>query len=313
MSTKLSFTLLLCSSGLLWAQSPWQDLGAAAVPGTTPTRLAPRRIQLDRPRLEALLAGAPAPGSASAALEIPGPDGSVHKLIVRESSVLSPELQARMPEIKTYAVTGLGEPSLTGRFDLTPAGFHAVIMSHAGAFLVEPDSAGFYGSAWLGSMNAGSSSCRVTSQMSARAQTTPDFTFPVVFKQLETLRLAVMVSAQFTETNGGTQASAMAAIVTTVNANNAVYERDLSIHFNVVKMIVYSDSNPEPFPLENQSTTLEALGNLIDQQTGTANYDVGHTFLKRGGGLAALQSACNDLIGSPPGAPPAPVKAQGFS
>ena len=104
MSGKLPFTLLLCSSGL-WAQSPWQDLGPAAVPGTT-TGLTARRIQLDRPRLEALLAGAPAPGSAApaAALEILGPDGAVHKLLARESPILSPELQARMPEVRTYAV-----------------------------------------------------------------------------------------------------------------------------------------------------------------------------------------------------------------
>src|SRR5215472_6289386 len=130
MSGKLPFTLLLCSSGL-WAQSPWQDLGPAAGTGTTPTRLTARRIQLDRPRLEALLAGAPAPGSTAgtAALEILGPDGVVHKLLVRESPILSPELQARMPEVRTYAVTGAGEPSLTGRFDLTPAGLHAVMMS----------------------------------------------------------------------------------------------------------------------------------------------------------------------------------------
>ena len=63
---------------------------------------------------------------------------------MRESPILSPELQARMPEVRTYAVTGAGDPSLTGRFDLTPAGFHAVMMSRAGAFLVEPDGADFY-------------------------------------------------------------------------------------------------------------------------------------------------------------------------
>jgi hypothetical protein len=287
-------------------------------PGTTPTRLTARRIQLDRPRLEALLAGAPAPGSTAvpAALEILGPDGAVHKLLVRESPILSPELQARMPEVRTYAVTGAGDPSLTGRFDLTPAGFHAVMMSRAGAFLVEPDGAGLYRSAWLGSRSTAAFSCRVTSNMSAQAQAATDFTFPKVFTQLQTLRLAVMVSAQFTQANGGTQASAMAAIITTVNANNAVYDRDLSIHFNIAKMIVYSSSNPEPSPgLENlgESGNLAALGNLIDQQTGTANYDVGHTFLKTGGGLAQLNSACNAQLVGDPGVAPAPAKAQGLS
>jgi hypothetical protein len=89
-----------------------------------------------------------------------------------------------MPEVRTYAGAGAGEPSLTGRFDLTPAGFHAVMMSRAGAFLLEPDGADFYRGAWLGSQNAGAFLCRVTSKMSVQAQA-PDFTFPVVFTQLQ--------------------------------------------------------------------------------------------------------------------------------
>src|SRR5262249_33616078 len=109
-------------------------------------------------------ADAPAPGStaAAAALEILGPDGAVHKLLVRESPILSSELQARMPEVRTYALTGAGDPSLTGRFDLTPVGRRSTT-----AF-----------------------SCRVTSNMSAQAQPATDFTFPVVFTRLQTLRLA---------------------------------------------------------------------------------------------------------------------------
>jgi uncharacterized protein (TIGR03437 family) len=240
---------------------------------------------------------------AVAPLEIPGPDGAVHKLLVRESPILSAELQARMPDVRTYAVTGSEETALTGRFDLTPAGFHAVIMSRAGAFLVEPDGAGSYRSVWLGNHRAGAFSCRVTSKVRALTAA-PDFTFPAVFTQLQTLRLAVMVSAQFTQTNGGTQASAMAAVVTTVNATNAVYERDLSIHFNIVKMIVFASSSQEPFPLEEATggEGLIQLGDLIDQQTGAANYDLGHTFTETNGGLATTPSACNDSI-----------KAQGVS
>ena len=58
------------------------------------------------------------------------------------------------------------------------------MISRAGAFLVEPDGADFYRSAWLGSPDAGAFSCRVTSKMSVQAQA-PDFTFPVFFTQLQ--------------------------------------------------------------------------------------------------------------------------------
>ena len=225
---KLFFVFAVSSWRVLLAQAPWQDLGPLT-PVSSPRAQAARRIQLDRPRLEMLLARAPAMGSAAVAalLELPGPDGLVHSLSVRESPVLSGDLQVRMPELRTYAVTGVRNPSLTGRLDLTPAGFHAVVVSPEGAFVVEPDGYGSYRSAWLGSPNPRAFSCGVTTQMTRRAgPQAVDFAFPKVATQLQTLRLAVMVTAQFTHQVGATEDAARAAIVTTINATNEVFERE---------------------------------------------------------------------------------------
>ncbi len=55
---------------------------------------------------------------------------------VVESPVMAEELAAKYPEIKTYLGQGIGENSIARvRFDITPAGFHAIIFSSNGTDL----------------------------------------------------------------------------------------------------------------------------------------------------------------------------------
>jgi hypothetical protein len=55
-----------------------------------------------------------------------------------ESSVMATELAAQYPDIKSYVGQGVDNPSLSTRFDLSPAGLRAYIDSPEGTVYIDP-------------------------------------------------------------------------------------------------------------------------------------------------------------------------------
>ena len=51
-------------------------------------------------------------------------------------------LADRYPELKTYRGQGIDDPTAITRFDWTPSGFHAIILSTRGTILIQPESRG---------------------------------------------------------------------------------------------------------------------------------------------------------------------------
>jgi len=102
-----------------------------------------RTVSLDHAKLQPLLnqaAREPLPTliSSGALISLPMPDGTHAQFRFVEAPVMHPDLAARFPEIKTYRGRGVDDPAATVRFDLTPAGFHAQVLSPKGAAYIEP-------------------------------------------------------------------------------------------------------------------------------------------------------------------------------
>ena len=114
---------------------------------------------------------------------------------------------------------------------------------------------------------------------------------------MRNFRLALACTIEYSEfhwtaaglTAGDTEASkkaaVLAAMVVTLNRNNFIYERDLSVTMTLVAnnedvIFINSDS----FSNNNAGALINESQTVIDANIGFTNYDIGHTFSTGGGG-----------------------------
>ncbi|OZG72295.1 hypothetical protein BTA51_16275 [Hahella sp. CCB-MM4] len=118
-------------------------------------------VELDLPSLREYLKQAPAEGAPQGlSLKLPMPDQSFVVLEAYDSPVMAPELAAKYPLIRTYKVKGVDIPTMSGRIDLTDAGFKAFLTTQGKSVLIEPEAV-FGGSNKMQSEGAGKGRYRV--------------------------------------------------------------------------------------------------------------------------------------------------------
>jgi Metallo-peptidase family M12B Reprolysin-like len=317
---KLRFTpaaLFVCVALVLSAQAatqaetnPWHvpaELGANAL--ASQTWLQPDtslQFDLDQSILENILIQAPKETSGKALVNdrivtLPLPDGTFSNFRFLESSVMAPELAAKFPEIRTFVGQCLENPAITVRFDSTPSGFHAQILSPDGASYIDPYLRG----------NSRLHVCYFKRDYKSAAKefqclsSEPDAKMSSTMAQpasgvslngnLRTYRLACAATGEYTTHYGGTVASAMSGIVTAVNRVTGIYETELGIRLVLVannNLLVYTNSATDPYTDGNPSALLTQNQSNLDTIIGNANYDIGHVFGTGGGGLASVGVVC---------------------
>ena len=280
-----------------------------------------RTLKLNQVELATLLARAPIEFTKDAEtkaveMELPLGDGSYQTFRVIESSIMEPELAARFPQIKTYAGYSISDPTITTRFDWTPTGFHAIILGPKETVLVEPYAQGnteYYVAYFQSDVPAASYACEVTTaeQDAAIAQvhTHSRSISPAVSSgtNLRTYRLAVAATAEYTQTyGGGTVSGAFAAITTTINVVNAIYEREVAVRMVLVgaeASIIFTDTTTDGYTSDNVGALIGENQSRLDTLIGSANYDIGHVFDGRSlspgffsfQGQASIASVCQTL------------------
>lgn len=238
-------------------------------------------------------------------LELPMPDGKMAKFHVWESSIMEPGLAVKFPEMKTFAGQGIDDPYATIRFDYNPYfGFHAQILSiTSGRIYIDPYQKGdiYNYMSYLTSDNKKSSSFTCETQDIPQPEGTNrvEVTGPCRGTELYTYRLALACTGEYAvavcSPNPPTVSATAAAMLTTVNRVDGVYETEVSLRMVLIannNLLVYLDGTTDPYTNSNGGTMLGQNQTNIDNVIGSANYDIGHVVSTGGGGVAFLRVPC---------------------
>lgn len=290
-----------------------------------------RTFNLNQVLMKTILESAPAEfkgqyGMSNTIITLPMPDGTFERFRIEHSPVVEQGLVDKFPELgATYRGQGIDDPTATVRLDFMPSGFHSMILSERGTFMVDPyskgDTANYISYRKSDVQKTSEFSCDTDRENAVTAITKPSkgtfkpFVPDAVFApsvtsgtQLRTYRLALAATNEYATTVGSnTIAGTLAAQTTVMTRVNGIYERDLAIRMVVVannNLIVYAGdqlcggvactSANDPYTNNNGSTMLTENQNNVTTVIGTANFDIGHVFSTGGGGIAGVGVPCNN-------------------
>jgi hypothetical protein len=274
-------------------------------------------FQLNESSLTTSLINAPSERSVSAdasayILTVPDAAGQPERFRVVEAPVMDPALAARYPDIRSYAGQSIDAPGSIIRFDVSPNGFHGMILSaDRPTIYIDPvDRSGQYYVVFARNNAPRSTSlfeCMTTAtplqvgaELSNSARAADD-------GRLRTYRLALASTGEYSQyflngtetTDAQRKAKVLAAMNTLMVRTNGIYERDFGIRMNLIAnndAIIYLTASTDPWTSEWNIKTQQT----IDAVIGNANYDIGH-LVHRGsnnGNAGCIACVCKTWNGS---------------
>jgi hypothetical protein len=256
------FLALVGFSTLSKASQPnemWQSVDEHSIDQAARRLIVPtvyRAVRLNQAALMQSLANAPKEFTKEATenraiIYLPMPDGKMARFRFVESPVMEPGLMAKFPTFKTYRAQGIDDPTATCRFDWLPTGFHAIILAPSGTVLIDPyaeRNTTDYITYWKKDA-ANLAEAFECDFAELGLPHLPGGIAPAVSSgtDLRKYRLALAATNEYAVAVGNnTVAGTLAAEVLIINRVNAVYERDVAIHMNMIAnndRITYAGDN----------------------------------------------------------------------
>lgn len=277
---------------------------------TLPVRF--KSFELTQPAaLKTKLAEAPLRFSAEAnrssvIINIPMPDGSFQEFNVFESPLMPLELAEKFPQIKTYTATGITNPNAVAKIDFTHKGFHAMILA-VGQNPVFVDPFNVEDQTYISYFKKDFKSdgdhfeCGVSDSGEENIYDPNQIVSPRQAGdcQFREYRLALACTGEYAQyhDDGDIVNDAMAAMTTTMNRVNGVFETDAGLTMVFVpnnEDLIFTNPSTDPYSNGNGGAMLNQNQTTCNAVIGSANYDIGHVFSTGGGGVAYLSSTCNN-------------------
>uniref|UniRef100_UPI0039A5A977 reprolysin-like metallopeptidase n=1 Tax=Ornithobacterium rhinotracheale TaxID=28251 RepID=UPI0039A5A977 len=226
-----------------------------------------------------------------AEVQIPNKNGDFTKYQLVENSNFSPELAKKYPHIKSYIGYANGSQL---RLSISPQKIDALVIHDKGGITTLAKDKNSY-SVYAVNHN------KLNFDFNCLTPETFNVLPPVQILPLKTdakrrtYRTAIAVTGEYTKYHGGTKEKALAAINASLTHVNAVLEKELSVHLELIPNedeIIFTEAQTDPFTeaqigIKNGTWSRE-LQELLDDKIGNANYDLGHLLgASFGGGFAA--------------------------
>ena len=255
-----------------------------------------------------------------AVVALPSPTGGVARYALERVATMAPELQARYPDIRSYAGTEVGGSGQTVRADYSPQlgwsfsfggsrGPRAILSPESGAsrgqyrlLLAEEAPASGHRCSLDEPVTAGKPFVGLDADaLAAGAAKSGELTAARSGDcRLRRYRLALTCTGEYANavtTGTATVAGVLAEMVRSVNRLNQIYETDLAISLQLIAdndRIVYLDPATDPYDNSSAGAMLGQAQSTIDARLGSAGYDIGHIYATAGAGLASLGVVCRN-------------------
>lgn len=307
--TLFLFVILFLFDGFINAQNffYWNEISQVNVQTSGERVITPEKFKvftLNIPEIKSILNTAPQEKNvqvkiSNVVLSLPLPDGGFGRFKIVESPIMEKGLADKFTEIKTYLGQGIDDPYATVRFDLTPLGFHAMIMTASDMIFIDPYAKGdtyYYISYYKKDYKPFDKqfNCKVIDSKKTNYHSLlKDFSYAE--GQLRTYRIAIGATGEYTAYFGGTVAQGLAAVVVSLNRVDGVYEREVAVRMILVannNLIIFTNASTDPYTNSNGEIMLGQNQVVCDNLIGSANYDIGHVFSTGGGGIAYLGCVC---------------------
>jgi hypothetical protein len=248
---------------------------------------------------------------AGTIIEFPNVNGEVEKFQVWENSNMTPDFQAKFPEIRAYVGKGITNPGATINFSVSPQGIQTVLFRPDGGteFIEAYDKAATLYVVY-------DSKNRVKKPFNC---TTPN-------EQLEmdilnsssnhsrssvgsykTMLLALSCTAEYSNYFGASSSANESLVIAAMNATmtrvNGVMEKDLALHLNMIDntSIIYYNAASDPYSAATAGSggawNAELMNNL-NSTIGDSAFDIGHLFGASGGGgnAGCIGCVCSNVL-----------------